>query len=126
MRLKPPRRHRGETRYPSNSLLLSSELRGALERKGDEAGRDRDQAVAFQCGCGGSIEILGSPRGGGYEPQRCRSTLPKRAFEAALLAQGLIAAPAGWALCGERALAAAGDTREADRRAEVHQRLGAA
>src|SRR5207302_7644563 len=50
--------------------------------------------------------------------------LPERALERALLPAGLESAPARWARAGERAKATAGDACEADRPAEIHERLG--
>src|SRR5215831_6120805 len=53
-----------------------------------------------------------------------RPALAERALERRLLAQRLVGSAARGAVLGERADAATRDPREADGRAEIHQRLG--
>ncbi len=69
------------------------------------------------------VEILQLSLGLRDEPQRLGATLPERAFVTRLFAQRLVTPPArGTAVC-QRTRAAARNSREADRRPEIHQRL---
>src|SRR5467141_2006657 len=96
-----------------------------LRGEGHESVDEADEAVAFQRGHRLRVELGERPRRLGDRTQGGRPPLAEGALEPRLLAQRLVAAPAARAGLGQRALAAARDAREADRRAEIHQRLAA-
>src|SRR5262249_62137972 len=94
-----------------------------LAREADDAAPHPDEAVRGQRGDRLLVQRAVGARPLGDELKRRGAPLAERAFEAALLAEGLVATPAGRARAGERAGLAARDPRETDRRAEVHERM---
>src|SRR5882672_1003899 len=94
---------------------------GLRGQRGD-AVREDDEPVAFERDEGVAVVRL-LARGDG--PQRGGAPLAERALEPRLLAQRLVTAAARRALRRQRARMAAWDPREADRRAEVEERLRA-
>ena len=71
-------------------------------RKADDALVLLDQPVAGERSHGLGVERCGSPRRGGDEPQRVCAALAKRAFEAGLLSERLVASAARRALRRQR------------------------
>src|SRR5436190_6502351 len=91
--------------------------RGRFSLLRQPAVRGQQPVAHERCDCGGVVGGLS----GGDGAQRRRPPLAERTLETRLLAQRLVAFPARGAAGGERALGAAGDAREADRRAQVEQ-----
>ena len=103
-------------------MVLPRQVAG-VSRQAHDLAAHLDESVARERGDRLAVELLHAPLVGGHEPQCSRAALPERALERPLPAQRLEAAPAGGAAFRERADAAARHAREADRLAEVHQRL---
>ena len=82
-----------------------------------------DEAVTLERADGLVVERVERSRRVGDESERRRAPLAERALERSLLARRLVTDAARRALGRERALVAARDAREADRRAEIHECL---
>ncbi len=95
----------------------------ASGRKADDALVLLDQPVAGERSHGLGVERCGSPRCGGDEPQRVCAALAKRAFEAGLLPERLVASAARRALRRQRTGVATRNSGKADRGAEIEESL---
>jgi hypothetical protein len=105
---------------PSRQPRCQTPLRKCDERS---TRGDLDEAVSGQGLDSLAVEIAQRTLGLGHEAQCLRTALAEGAFEAGLLAQGLVATASRWTRRRERTDAAARNARKADRCAEIHQRL---
>src|SRR4029450_5300511 len=106
---------------PPGYASLTSRLRVAGE--GHHACPNLHEAVGGERVRRLSGEGGAAPGPFGDERKRLGTPLAERSFEAALLAERLVAVPTGGAALGERAGVAAWDACEAHGGAEIHQRV---